>query len=154
MIHTFIFLLGAMAGATVGVIIMAMLTIAKRADKDELRALGGLPEAGHWKVAPSPADASDGSKESPGNSKRCLNALTMAGSHGSVEAVNSSATSIKSVSQTVLGSALGTVRPIKIPISASDTRVESMTTKMLMLKMTPAAAATRSSGKNAAIPET
>ena len=64
MIHTFIFLLGAMAGATVGVIIMAMLTIAKRADKDELRALGGLPEAGHWKVAPSPA----GSKESPGNS--------------------------------------------------------------------------------------
>jgi len=52
MIHTFIFLLGAMAGATVGVIIMAMLTIAKRADKDELRALGGLPEAGHWKVAP------------------------------------------------------------------------------------------------------
>jgi hypothetical protein len=69
---------------------------------------------------------SDGSKGSPGISKRWLNALTMAASHGSAEAANTSAASIKSASQTVLGSALGTVRPIKIPISASDTRVESM----------------------------
>ena len=61
---------------------------------------------------------SDGSKGSPGISKRWLNALTMAASHGSAEAANTSAASIKSASQTVLGSALGTVRPIKIPISA------------------------------------
>jgi hypothetical protein len=65
---------------------------------------------------------SDGSKACPGISKRWLNALTMAGSHGSAEAANTSAALIKSASQTVLGSALGTVRPIKISISASDTR--------------------------------
>ena len=65
---------------------------------------------------------SDVSKGSPGISKRWLNALTMAGSHGSAEAANTCAASIKSASQTVLGSALGKVRPIKIPISASDTR--------------------------------
>jgi autonomous glycyl radical cofactor GrcA len=68
---------------------------------------------------------SDGSKGSPGISKRWLNALTMAASHGSAEAANTSAASIKSASQTVLGSALGTVRPIKYP-SARPIRVESM----------------------------
>jgi hypothetical protein len=78
---------------------------------------------------------SDGSKGSPGISKRWLNALTMAGSHGSAEAPNTSAASIKSASQTVLGSALGMERPIKIPISASDTRRKHEP----MLKMTPAA---------------
>jgi hypothetical protein len=57
---------------------------------------------------------SDGSKGSPGISKRWLNALTMAGSHGSAEPPNTSAASIKSASQTVLGSALGTVRPMKL----------------------------------------
>jgi hypothetical protein len=56
---------------------------------------------------------SDGSKGSPGNSKRRLNALTMAGSHGSVEAANSSAASIKAISQSVSGSAVSTLRPIK-----------------------------------------
>ena len=64
----------------------------------------------------------DDGKGSPGISKRWLNAVTMAGSHGLAEAANTSAASINSDSQTVLGSALGTVRPIKIPISASDTR--------------------------------
>src|SRR6267142_99709 len=67
----------------------------------------------------------DGDRGSPRVSKRWLNALNMAGSHGSAEAPNTSAASIKSASQAVLGSALGAKRPIKIPISAS-TRVESM----------------------------
>ncbi len=47
--------------------------------------------------------------------------ITMAGSHGSAEAATASVASIKSVSQTVLGSALGKVER-SIPISASDTR--------------------------------
>src|SRR5258705_11272328 len=68
---------------------------------------------------------SDGSKGSPGISKRWLNALTMAGSHGSAETANTSAASIKSARQTVLGSALGKVeRSIRIPIS--PIRVEGM----------------------------
>ncbi len=51
------------------------------------------------------------------------NAFTMAGSHGSAEAATTSVASIKSASQTVLGSALGKVeRSMIIPISASDTR--------------------------------
>ena len=65
---------------------------------------------------------SDGGRGSPGVSKRWLNALTMAGSHGSADAPNTSAALIKSASQAVLGSALDTERPIKIPISAYDTR--------------------------------
>jgi len=48
----------------------------------------------------------------------------MAGSHGSAEAANTSAASIKPASQTVLGSALGTVRAIKYP-SARRIRVEN-----------------------------
>src|SRR5205823_2013105 len=55
------------------------------------------------------------------NSRRWLNAFTMAGSHGSAEAATTSVASIKSASQTVLGSALGKVER-SIPISASDTR--------------------------------
>jgi len=69
---------------------------------------------------------SDGSKGSPGISKRWLNALTMAASHGSAEAANTSAASIKSASQTVLGAALGTVQPIQKYPSARPIRVESM----------------------------
>ena len=63
-----------------------------------------------------------GGRGSPGVSKRWLNALTMAGSHGSAEVPNTSAALIKSASQAVLGSALDTERPTKIPVSASDTR--------------------------------
>ena len=55
-------------------------------------------------------------------SKRWPNTFTMAGSRGSAD---TSAASIKSASQTVLGSALGTERPIKIPL-ARPIRVESM----------------------------
>src|SRR6476661_10671333 len=56
-------------------------------------------------------------------SKRWRNAFTMTGSHGSAEAATTSVASIKSASQTVLGSAPGKVeRSVKIPISASNTR--------------------------------
>ena len=44
---------------------------------------------------------------------------------GHMEAANTSATSIKSAGQTVLGSALGTVRPMKNPLTR-PIRVESM----------------------------
>ena len=52
---------------------------------------------------------SGGGRDSPGVSRRWLKAFTMAGSHGSAEAANTSVASIKSASQTVLGSALGKV---------------------------------------------
>jgi len=94
---------------------------------------------------------SDGSRGSPGVSKRWLNALTMAGSHGSAEAPNTSAASIKSASQTVLGSALGTERPIKIPVSASDTRRKHEPWRCWCWKRHPLPRLSRSSGKTATV---
>ena len=84
-----------------------------------------------------------------GISKRRAKAVTMAGSHGSAEATNASAASIKSASQTVLGSALGTVLPINIPASASKYASKAFAK---MSKTTPAAATPGSSGRTAAIP--
>src|SRR6266404_5829426 len=92
-------------------------------DRLGMTQLHGIGDSPAFSTPPVPmAAGSNRGLTSACNSRRWLNAFTMAGSHGSAEAATPSVASIKSASQTVLGSALAKAeRSIKMPISASDT---------------------------------